>query len=405
MMFTQEMRYLTDLTTSKLMAHTPTVFVRDRFQQLSDKFWQHSGLLQDYMNFLLCEADPLFNQQRLAAQVVRVQSASDQATTFWLKPSSRWTGFTAGQFIRIDYEFEGVRYQRNYSISCSPAEFNRTGLFSITVKTIDAGKVSGALNKHLVALDVIHISQAMGEFTYSESLGLQSKPYLFIAAGSGITPIKSMIDQWANEVMKAPGVTPKSVHLIYCSKHQDDAIFVDQLSRLATRFETLTVNHHQTDTEGYLTKEQMLVDCPQAAESEVFLCGPQGFMKTVRELCADLSIDEAAIHSESFGTSSIDDVSVDHSNAFPVDEPRTAEFVFADKRITTQEQKTLLELAEAAGLAPKYGCRSGVCHECKCKRPQGSLVNQLTQQAIPSDQTHVQACITVPTTNITMTEW
>lgn len=375
-------------------------------ERLSQLFWKKSGTLQRYTNFLLCETDPLFDQQRIAAQIIQIDTETDEATTLWLRPSSRWSGFKAGQFISIDCEINGVRLKRNYSLSCSPAYFQQHGLISITVKAINDGKVSNFLNQSMVESQVIHISEAMGSFTFEpEHQQSQSKAPLFVAAGSGITPIKSMIEHYIDQVTSQQ-VTAQPAQLIYYSNTKEDGIFISQLQQLAEQYDFLTVIHRTVDQDGLVSSSQLKDDCPAINEKAIYLCGPDGFMTSVQTICQSLNIDSDSILTESFGSAA--SLAMQSNAALNHDyqeNPITVEFAYADKQVTSSQAKTLLELAENAGLTPKYGCRSGICHECKCQRPKGLLVNQMTGEAIPEDQTVVQSCITTPTGNITLEQW
>ena len=66
---------------------------------------------------------------------------------------------------------------------------------------------------------------------------------------------------------------------------------------------------------------------------------------------------------------------------------------------------SLLALAEQAGLTPKYGCRAGVCHECTCQRISGQVMNMMTGKMIPEEQNQIQACISVPVGDLTISNW
>ena len=79
-------------------------------------------------------------------------------------------------------------------------------------------------------------------------------------------------------------------------------------------------------------------------------------------------------------------------------------FSKSDKKITSPGDKTLLELAELMGLNPKYGCRNGICFECKCERGTGQVMNRLTGELIPEEQSQIQTCISVPVGDVSITD-
>ena len=73
--------------------------------------------------------------------------------------------------------------------------------------------------------------------------------------------------------------------------------------------------------------------------------------------------------------------------------------------LTATGEKTLLELAEQAGLKPKFGCRIGVCHECKCTKASGRVMNTLSGELVSEEQTQIQACISIPVGDVEIENW
>lgn len=384
----------------------PIVGAMNYLNILAERFWQMQGQLprqlQSYLNFLLCEIDPLLSHQRMAAEVVGIESKTSESKTITLRPPARWKGFEAGQFIGVEIEIDGVRLRRNYSLSCSPNEFKENGTISFTVKQVEKGRVSECLNRSVNMADILHISHAMGQFTLPSTQILQSELPVFVAAGSGITPIKSMIDQlvhsgYFNESELAEN-EPGTIVLIHHSKNPQDIIFQSHFERLAKRYPSFIYIKHFSDQEGVISFEQFRADCPDLSKRAVYVCGPAGFMEKVSEFADALSLPKEKFYSESFGQPP--SVSAMHQG-----ESGMVEFVFAQRQVMYDGNTSLLELAEAAGLNPKYGCRSGVCHECKCQRPKGPLVNRLTGQTIPEDQLSIQSCISVPVGNLVLNQW
>ncbi|WP_250655241.1 ferredoxin reductase [Alkalimarinus coralli] len=356
---------------------------------LATRFWQQNGALQTYLDFLLSEVDPMLSLQRYMAEVTRIIDETDDTKTFVLRPSSRWQGFQAGQYINIATEINGVTLRRNYSISSSPDAFKQHQLISITVKKIPGGRVSTHLHNHLNIGDTLAISPASGSFTLvkRENKKQSDKP-LFIAAGSGITPVMSML---LNVKETSPA---QDAALIYYVNSPQSLIFEAQLKALTGSLPNVSFIPHFTESEGYITSQQLQHDCPDLAERTIYLCGPQPFMESVTSHAKELGVADGRIHLESFGASS------------PVTRQSGTKgqvsFLNSGKSIQSQGDKTLLELAESAGLNPKYGCRSGICHECKCSKSSGQVLNTLTGELTPDDQTQIQACISIPVGDISI---
>lgn len=350
---------------------------------LAVRFWQQEGTLQTYLDFLLSEIDPMFSRKRNVAEVIRIINETTDTKTFILRPSSRWQGFDAGQYINVETEINGVMIRRNYSISCAPTLFREQQLISITVKKMDGGRVSTHLHERLVVGDTLTIGHANGDFILNQSISNYSsvKP-LFIAAGSGITPVISMINKIKEDMPE------QSVSLIYYVNNPQALIFESQLQTLSKSMPNFSFYPHFTESEGYITSQQLRFDCPDIAERTLYLCGPPAFMKSASAHSLDLGLAPERIYQESFGVP----VQANQQSGTS----GQVRFLNSGKHIESNGEKTLLELAESAGLNPKYGCRSGICHECKCIKSAGQVLNKLTGELTPDDQAHIQACISIP---------
>lgn len=350
------------------------------------------SLFNNYLDLILCDIDPLFSQQRIGAEIVNVIQETKDTTTLVLKPNKRWKGFQPGQYILIDLEIDGVRTRRNYSISSSPLLFNNQGTFSITVKAVPGGKASGYINQSCQTKDVIYISDAKGDFTlnkfkFKSEIDLALTP-LFIAAGSGITPIMSMIESLLESQYE------QDIRLVYYVNTPEDVIFEKRLRQLASTIPTFHFISHYSDQEGFITKEVLEKDCGDLSHKQIFICGPQVFMDSVQAIAKDCGLEQDALQLEQFGSPT--------QSTFKSEKSGQVQFQQAGKSIPSNGDKSLLELAEQAGLQPKFGCRNGICCECKCERPEGALLNRQTGQAIPEDQSHIQTCLTIPVGDVLM---
>lgn len=369
--------------------HAPLTNVSQYMAAFASKIWHQDGSLQTYLDFLLTEIDPMFSLKRNAAEVINIITETADTKTFILRPSSRWLGFNPGQYINIEVEINGVTIRRNYSISSAPKMFNEQQLISITVKKIDGGRVSTHLHERLAVGDIITIGDAGGDFTLDHSTTISPDAYpLFIAAGSGITPVMSMLNKLKDDGFSAP------ITLIYYSNNAQSVIFDQSLKALATSMPNVSINPHFSESEGYISEQQLLLDCPNIAKRAIYLCGPQAFMASVQSHCQQIGVPTNNILQESFGVPI-------HSNLKSSTKGQV-NFLRSGKHIQSNGDKTLLELAEAAGLKPKYGCRSGICHECKCTKNTGRVLNKLTGELTPIDQTHVQTCISIPVGDVSI---
>ena len=370
--------------------------IKSRFVSAYTRYLKKTGVIQDYIEFMSCEIDPLFSRRRTAADVVNVKRETKNTVTLTLKPYRQWSGFVPGQYISVEVEVNGVRLKRNYSISSSERFFRDTGCFDITVKEVQEGRVSTYLNRTLTVRDVLCVSPAAGSFTATEYIrggGSLNQSILFIAAGSGITPAMSMIEDIKEH---NPALNFK---LIYHVLSENEVVFAQRLSSLASLLPNFTFLPHYTNDEGFISPEQLRSDCADIADRAIFLCGPPGFMDAVISSAADLGVKSEQIKQESFGSSFPALRRNSNANA-----KGTVHFFKSGKQVLSQGDKTLLELAELVGLNPKFGCRNGICFECKCQRGVGSVMNTITGKLIPEDQIQIQACISVPVGDVSIND-
>jgi ferredoxin-NADP reductase len=362
------------------------------FKEVVDQFWRSHGAASSYLDFLLSEVDPLWSQKQMRAEIVRIEQETSQCKTFVLRPAQRWSGFEAGQYVNVGVNVAGAWLRRNYSLSLAPDQFVRTGLISITVKQVADGVVSNALCEQANVGDTILISEALGSFTLDHAAHEQR---LFIAAGSGITPIIAMLESQLRLD------TEQAVNLLYDVRCPEDVIFAKRLEQLALRHEHFRYRLHFSATDGYLTQHIIqqsfgLSDALKPVSRAVYLCGPEGFMTSVKAHLQALGIQDSEIRQEHFSSPK------HNRNA-----QGTAQVWFekSGRQIESSDGRTLLELAEQAGLQPKFGCRQGICHECSCARGTGALIDARTGQDIPEDQQVIQSCMAVPVGEVRLTHW
>jgi ferredoxin-NADP reductase len=344
-------------------------------------FFAPNSYLHTHFNFLLREINPALSLNALMAQVVAVIPETADTHSYVIRPPRRWQGFTAGMHIPITVEINGVLTRRTYTISSTPEQYQRQGTIAITVKRLAGGRLSSQLFKHLNVGQWLEIGEAIGEFTLDKAV---SDKVLFLAAGSGITPFFSML----NSFLKIS--TSTYITLMYYCRRQDEFIFAQQLTKLAKAYSHFTLVPIFTDMEGRIDAIHLLQHCPDVAHRDVFVCGPEGFMARATTLLQQQGVTQRQIFQESFGRR-LSPINLQTSTA-------TSEVSFSKStvRIESDGKKTILELAELAGLTPKYGCRSGICHECKCTKMSGQVVDYRNGKKSSFDAEEIQVCVSIP---------
>lgn len=329
---------------------------------------------------LLERINPMWVRQYVPARVQAVVDETADTKTFILKPAARWGGFAAGQHVTIGLDIEGVRRTRTFSLSSAPAQWEKEGTVSLTIKRLPGGLATNWMHDNREAGDVFGLGEAFGDFKLPEV----EEPILFIAGGSGITPILSQLETLAHRDYRAP------VTLLYFVRTQADIIGAEKLHALRLSWPALTlhiITTNEGETPEYL-QDKHLDKVPGMSARRCYVCGPKGLMDLAGELLDKRGIEEERIHSTFFSvpTATLDGDTLGGE----------VHFSRSDFKVTSEGDAVLLETAEAARLSPQYGCRMGVCHQCSCRKTSGTVVNRLTGKASGPGEETIQLCISVP---------
>lgn len=290
--------------------------------------------------------------------------------------------FVHGQHLTIRALIDGTEVRRNYSI-CSPAG---SGILRIGVKALPGGTFSPWVNDELAAGDVVEVMTPTGRFT-TPLRPDQARHYVAIVAGSGITPVLSIV---TTILEREPD---SRVTLLYGNRTTGSIMFLEELADLKDRFpERLALYHvlsrEPVDAEllhGRLDPEKLStfldVLLPVDDADEWFLCGPFEMVVASRELLLDRGVEPSHVHSELFH---VEGEAPRAAVAEPVDGaaapaagPASTVTVVLDGRSTTfslpEGGEPVLEAAlRARGDAP-YACKGGVCGTCRAKLLEGTV--------------------------------
>ncbi|MEU5258224.1 FAD-binding oxidoreductase [Amycolatopsis sp. NPDC021455] len=312
--------------------------------------------------------DPMLVRREIRGLVTAVRKQTPDSVTLTVEPSRAWPGFTAGQYVRLQVEIDGVRRTRCYS----PCGSQYDGELEFTVK--EQGLVSGHLNRSIAVGSVVGLSTPDGTFTLP---AVRPDRVLLIAGGSGITPVLAMARTLVDE-----GHPGEIVFLQY-SNGQADALYRTELADLAARHPGLRVVHAHThskggDLTGFFSVEHVE---PRFRDAETFVCGPKALMDAVREELGE------RVHTEEFTPPALtfDTAAAEGQVRFK-----------RSGRECANSGKPLLEQAEDAGLSPEHGCRMGICFSCTQLKTAGRVRNARTGEISGEEDEEIQLCISVP---------
>lgn len=305
------------------------------------------------------------NVQALTAQAVQIDFTVPEALSNNFK-------FKAGQYLTLALEINGEQLRRSYSI-CSSSS---AGL-SIGVKAIANGKASHFLQNIKAGEEVI-VFEPEGNFTWQPAY----KKVVAIAAGSGITPIMSML-QTAG--------TQTDFQLFYGNKSPEDALFLPVIQALThtqthlfySQKEVAGAHHGRIDDAAL--KAQIKADLSLLQADAFFLCGPQQMVESAEKTLAFFGVSPQKIHKELFFVS-------EEKPALPTDAAFSGKSkvkVMIDGEIATfdmqGQDKSILELSEKAGLDAPFSCRGGVCSSCRAKVLKGSATMRMNHSLTDSE--------------------
>jgi stearoyl-CoA 9-desaturase NADPH oxidoreductase len=321
---------------------------------------------------------PMLVVRELRAEVTHVERCAADSVVLTLRPNRRWRGFRAGQFVQLSVDIDGVRRTRCYSPSCS--QHRADGLIEITVKAHAEGLVSRWLHAHARPGLVVGLTPADGTFSLPSA---RPQQLLLVSAGSGITPVLSMLQTLCDE-----GHDGEIVFLHY-ARSEAEVAHLGRLRALAAAHPNVrlvlayTREERGADLHGRFDETHLAEAAPWYPHAQTYLCGPPDLMAAVRAHYEAKGIADS-LHTEEFTLAPV---------VVPDDTSGTVRF--GDKAVPNSGA-TLLEQAEAAGLSPEFGCRMGICFTCTKVKTSGCTRNVKTGETNSDPDTEVQLCISAP---------
>jgi ring-1,2-phenylacetyl-CoA epoxidase subunit PaaE len=329
----------------------------------------------------------------LQVEDIRQETADCVSIAFTIPPGLRESfRYRQGQNITIKTHIGGEEIRRSYSICSSPLEEE----LRIAVKKVPGGIFSTYANHQLQKGQMMDVLPPSGKF-YTELNPSQQKRYLAFAAGSGITPILSLIK---TTLATEPG---SNFTLVYGNRHRPSIIFREQLEALKNRYmhrlalyhilsrEQLdtTLNQGRIDAEKCGELSTRLIDLP--AMDEIFICGPGEMTFTIKNWLEQKGIDKKKIHFELFQTKetmerggSVGDgpAGSRHAGVMPGD---TAVHKGKVSKVTVKldgighdfdlpyDAESILDAALYQGVDLPFACKGGVCCTCRARLVEGQV--------------------------------
>lgn len=316
--------------------------------------------------------------------------------------------FDPGQYLTLRADVNGEDLRRSYSLCSSPLDKQ----WSVAIKQIEGGRFSTFANQDLAIGDTLEVMPPMGQFTLEVDPD-QARHYIGFAAGSGITPILSIIKTHLSE---EPNSTFK---LFYVNRRVSSIILKEELEALKNIFlDRLEIFYFLTQEQrdiplfnGRIDQQKLQilfkVLCPLEFVDHCFICGPKDMIFMVRDEMQAEGFEPEHIHYELF-------YSGDDDKAAPKPKPRKQLLSTDGIQVTLLDggkelhfampdgEESILDAALGTGADLPYACKAGVCSTCKCKVLEGT-VDMRINYALEADEVannYVLSCQAYPTSDI-----
>ena len=281
--------------------------------------------------------------------------------------------YKQGQYLTFKQTINSEELRRSYSLCSSPVTDNA---LQVAIKQVENGKFSTWANNDLREGDVLEVMTPMGNF-YTEVSASQKKKYVLFGAGSGITPLLSIIKTiLATE-------NESEIILVYGNKNKESIIFDNQLNELVassngrfSRIDLLSRDNSANGISGRIGSDKCIAINADGNKilnaDEFFLCGPESMIMDVKEWLSKNNIDAGNIHFELFTTpvasaeKSVDPNAEINSNVTVIMDDEEFDFELSSKG------ESILDASVDAGIDAPYSCKGAVCCTCKAKVVEGS---------------------------------
>lgn len=327
------------------------------------------------------------------ALVTDVRRETSRAVTIEFELTEGYRlNYKAGQCVTVSLPIGGTVFQRCYSFSSAPDERR----YAITIQKIFQGRMSAWLTQSISVGDRFYIDDPMGDFVLPP-VHPEDQRYVMVAAGAGIVPVFSLIKDL---LVKNPVA---DIQLIYACRNQEQAIYYRQLQRLDAEHPGLSVSFQFTRREGdghdpsrRLNGEKVLSRVADPASALFYICGPFGLVSKCNEAFRNAGIPESRIRIETFTSPPATLISDELK-------PRSITFLPASVmgriiRVRQKQVETILETAEANGIAIPQQCTLGNCRACKVRIHSGMvLMDEPNGLSIEDARNgYVLACLAYP---------
>jgi ring-1,2-phenylacetyl-CoA epoxidase subunit PaaE len=294
--------------------------------------------------------------------------------------------FLPGQYLTLRTTMDGEEVRRSYSICSGPED----GELRIAVKKVDGGAFSNWAADELKSGDELDVMTPTGRFGVAHAPD-QARLHVGFAAGSGITPILSIVK----------GVLAREKQsrffLFYGNRTTESMLFLEELEELKDRFmqrlslfhvisgeeQDIPILHGRLDGDKVRVLLRSLV--PAASVDHVFICGPTGMSEDIEATCRAIGIADEKIHVERF-VSEFGGKPRPKTTVAPGTPPKAVASLIIDgkrREVPIAEGEAILDAALRAGMDLPFACKGGMCSTCRAKLVEGEAQMEVNYSLEP----------------------
>lgn len=356
--------------------------VRARAAAQVDRFTRGLTVDAPLLEGALRKLDGTLSLRSIRARVVEVREETHDVKTFVLRPNARFRAYQPGSYVNLKLRIDGKPVQRSYSLSSAPS---RDGLIAITVKRVAGGLVSNWLADHVKPGFVLSLSAPAGQFVLPSE---RPSELLMLSAGSGITPVMSMLRQLITE-------DERPITFVHFARTPSDIIFHQELLRIAEYAPhvklVFCVEQGDASWQGHAGRfsSALLAEvAPNFRELDTFMCGPSGFMKAVVQTLEESGAELSRLRYERFAAEFDPSDFVGHG--------QLVRFAKSGGESMSSTPRTILDEAERLGITVEWGCRAGNCGTCRCKKMSGVVTDITTGVESGAGEEFIFPCVSIP---------
>lgn len=352
--------------------------------------------------FWLLSYGKALHPKRIRLKVTSITEQTDTIKTIRFSAADGYLPpFTAGQYLVVFVEIDGVRTGRPISISSAPSE---RAYYELTIKRKEDGFVSDYFLDKVKVGDEFDAASPKGNFYYNPVI--HGKDLVFIAGGSGITPFLSIIRDITNK-----GKNDVNIHLFYGCRNQNDVPYLEELQGYADRYENIKLDLVLSEpTEGwdgltgFISADLIQKAGVDVDHSTFYLCGPKGLYDFCTAELERLNVPKRRLRHEVMGAPA----KIWEDPAWPEEVAGDAVFTieYGDKKISAKACEPLLVAFERAGIHVEFSCRSGECSLCRVKLLDGKVFQTSTALVRRADcaNGYIHSCVSYPISDLKIME-